>query len=368
MDRKMLRIGVDARPLAGPATGISRYVSELLKRLVQASSNEVCWYLYSDAPIDFDCGKASIVIRHFSSNRSGRFSNFFRYQYHFPRWIRKDSLDVFWGTRHHLPLLFPSSVRSVLTIHDLVWRQLPASMTRLGLLQESMCFPSSVNKADSLVCVSENTANDLLSLKPDTATPHVVCPGVSTSFFSVQSPANDQRYFLCTATLEPRKNLLRLLEAFASTRRRGCDWRLVIVGMEGWGDTHYSQATSRLNIESFVDFMGFVDDAELCRLYAGASAFVFPSLYEGFGLPIIEAMAAGVPVIASNVGSMPEVVGRAGYLVNPYDVSDIADAMLKLARDEALQRELKSAGLVRAKQFSWDHSAAALQRILLTGE
>jgi glycosyltransferase involved in cell wall biosynthesis len=166
-----------------------------------------------------------------------------------------------------------------------------------------------------------------------------------------------QPYILNVGTLEPRKNLAGLLQAFARARRKGLPHSLVVVGANGWGNSSVERLVDELGIREHVHVSGFVDDQTLPRLYAAADFFVYPSLYEGFGLPVLEAMACGAPVITSNVSSMPEVAGGAALLVDPRSTDELCDAMLRLAGDGQLRSLLRVKGKERAGQFSWERTA-----------
>ena len=168
------------------------------------------------------------------------------------------------------------------------------------------------------------------------------------------------RYVLAVGTLEPRKNLTTLLHAFARLRQGGDvdpGLQLVLAGARGWLDGPIFRTVRALGLEQTVRFPGFIDDDDLPAVYSGAALFVFPSLYEGFGLPLLEAMACGVPVITSNVASMPEVAGDAALLVDPRDAGGLAAAIARALRDRKLRARLRAAGLARAGQFSWETAA-----------
>ena len=166
-----------------------------------------------------------------------------------------------------------------------------------------------------------------------------------------------------TGTLEPRKNITRLLEAFAKTKSRET-LALVIAGKKGWLYKGIFETVKKLNLANRVILTGFVDDEDLPSVYSSARAFVYPSLYEGFGLPPLEAMACGTPVITSDTTSLPEVVGKAALLVDPTDAEAIAAAMRRLMDDVALGHNLLQLGLERAKEFSWQQTARCLMQQL----
>jgi len=179
----------------------------------------------------------------------------------------------------------------------------------------------------------------------------------------------ERPYILYVGSLEKRKNLPRLLEAYAYLRETLPGWKLVIVGGRKWKSDPIYKAVQRLGLEPHVIFTGFVAEEDLPALYNGADLFVFPSLYEGFGLPVLEAMACGTPVVTSNTSSLPEVAGEAALLVAPTDVKAIAAAMQRVLSEPDLAAELRRRGLERASQFSWERTAretlAVYERVLV---
>jgi glycosyltransferase involved in cell wall biosynthesis len=176
--------------------------------------------------------------------------------------------------------------------------------------------------------------------------------------------SSPRRSYLYAGNIKPHKNVDRLIEAYAILRRRGVESaRLLIIGDEISKYPNLRRLVHRFQLHQHVRFLGFVPDATLAVLYQLASVFVFPSLYEGFGLPPLEAMAAGAPVITSNVSSLPEVVGDAALLIDPMDAGAIADAMARVLGDEALRAELVRRGHERVKAFSWDRSVARVREV-----
>jgi glycosyltransferase involved in cell wall biosynthesis len=246
-------------------------------------------------------------------------------------------------TRGKLPL--------VVTIHDLVPVLFPETMTPWSRVYTRATFKRVVNAADMIVTPSADTANDVsrhLGVREDRI--RVVWNGVDPFFFTKPAePRVAKPYFLFVGTQEPRKNLHRLVEAVGLLRKRGWEQRLVVAGAGAWGDVRLDSP--------FVERIGRVSDTDLHSLYAHADCLVLPSLHEGFGLPAIEAMAAGTPVVAAAKDALPEVVGNAGILVDPYDSTAIANAI-----EAALGRrdQLRAAGLARAAQFSWEKAAESM--------
>ena len=349
-----MRIGVDSRPLAYPRNGIGRYTTQLLKRLTQSSDHQ--WFLYgrqtADNPwLDFD----NIYCRLNTSSYSGL--NLVHAQTKFQNWARKDRLDVFWSPRHHLPLLL-KSIPCVLTIHDCVWRERPDTMQLYRLMTERLLTPASLQLATRIIAVSQATAADLVSLYPNLQ-PKIDVIYEANSLHPIESSSAIRTpYMLFVGTLEPRKNLQRCLEALAKLKTMGSELpHLVVAGGRGWKVEPLHRSVTALGLEQQVEYVGPADDAELSALYAGCDFLVFPSLYEGFGLPIVEAFSFGKPVITSNVSAMPEVAGDAALLVDPNSVDEIANAMKRLITDRALYDTLALKTKPQAAKFSWDKAA-----------
>ncbi len=264
---------------------------------------------------------------------------------------------------------------TVLTVHDLAFLRTPecAFPTLRAYLDEIV--PRSVRRASRVVAVSESTRRDcieLLGTPPDKVT--TIVEGVGEDFRPPRDPAKDRArirqagitasYVLTTGTLEPRKNYIRLLEAYALLRARGVDHRLVVAGRPGWMYEPIHEAVQRLRLADSVTFLQ-PDDDLLCALYGQAEVFVFPSLYEGFGIPPLEAMACGTPVACSNSSSLPEVVGDAAVMFDPLDVEAIAAGVMSLLVDHQLAHRLRARGLERAATFTWARAARQTRDLYL---
>jgi glycosyltransferase involved in cell wall biosynthesis len=276
--------------------------------------------------------------------------------------------DIFHGADTLLPAL---SIPSIVTIHDLTARLYPEHHTHLHRWYERFAVPIFTRRAHAVITDSASTRQDLMRILPVPAEKiKVVHLGVDHTRFQPHPPAQarariqaalgiDQPYFLAVGTREPRKNLAVLLHAYAlllgrlGTRTP----QLVLTGAKGWGHDAASSLAQSHELQGRVLLPGYVSDDLLPDLYAGASAFVYPSLYEGFGLPILEAMACGVPVITSNTSSMPEVAEGAALLVTPSDVEAIAAAMHRIFEDDALALHLRNSGRQRAQRFTWQRTA-----------
>jgi glycosyltransferase involved in cell wall biosynthesis len=277
-------------------------------------------------------------------------------------------LDLYHSPDFVLPPL-PPGLPGLLTVHDLSFVRTP-EVTMPGMHRYlGQGVPRSVARARHVIAVSECTKNDLIELygtPSDKAS--VIYGGVQAEFQPVedkeQKDAVRRRYglgkepfILTVGTLQPRKNHLRLVQAFA---RLKTDHRLVIAGGAGWEYEAVPAEVVRLGLEQRVLFPGFVSDADLPALYSAADLFAYPSLYEGFGLPLLEAMACGTPVVAADASSLPEVVGEAGTLADPLNVDALAGAMQRMLDDEALRKSKIQEGRARAATFTWERAGGQL--------
>jgi glycosyltransferase involved in cell wall biosynthesis len=279
--------------------------------------------------------------------------------------------ELFHATEH---LLLPlRGCPTVLTVHDLVFNLFPEHHKRLNRWYLNAALPLYCRRADAVICVSEHSKADLVRVwGVDPARTHVVYEAADPRF----EPAPPEqvaavraryglpeRYLLTVGTIEPRKNLSRLLDGLALLRRGGDDVRLVIVGRLGW---LYGDFLARLEQFEYRDAVirpGFVPDDDLPAVYSGATATTMASVYEGFGLPILESMACGAPVVSSNASSLPEFGGEAARYFDPLDVEEMAAAIGEVWRDAELRREMSRQGLAQAAQFSWARAARETMRV-----
>lgn len=365
-----MKIGVNGRNLVPSFTGIGRYVLEMCRHLV-AKGHEIVLYLPEKPSFPLPEWPGTTVR---IGNHAGAIRRLIWGQMVLPQLAAGDGLDVFWGPAHRLPLFLNQRIPRVVTIHDLVWMDAASTMRFQTWLGERILMKPAVYGADKVVTVSSATAEAVKIAFPAAAEKvSVVRSGLTLlsgnftkeSFAAfAQSHRIDRPYALFVGTLEPRKNLPRLLEAYSrlSVKVRG-ELLLVIAGGQGWRLANLTTLISQLGIEASVRLTGYVTDGDLAGLYANARFLVMPSLYEGFGLPIIEANAMGIPVLASNTSSMPEVAGDAALLVDPQDVDALTCAMWRLASDEHLLRHLAARSRLNAARFDWHKSASEMIRI-----
>lgn len=287
--------------------------------------------------------------------------------------------DVLFIPAHTIPLIRRPGLKTVVTIHDVGLQKFLAQyQRRWWRLYGGRISNYAASRATHVIAVSESTKRDLieqLGLRADKIT--VVYEGVDHQKFKIQNSkfetdrvrkkyGIDGDYLLFVGTIQPRKNLVRLVEAFQKTLKiLNSQISLVIVGKEGWLADEIFQAPKKFAVEERVKFLGYVPTEDVALLLNGAKAFVFPSLYEGFGLPVLEALACGCPVVTSNISSMPEVVGEAGILVDPYSVVDMAWGLHQvLTMREEERKDTIQRGLRRVRHFSWEIAAQQTLSVL----
>jgi glycosyltransferase involved in cell wall biosynthesis len=256
----------------------------------------------------------------------------------------------------------------VVTVHDLIYKTFPQGHTASTVETSERQFREIVRRADKIICCSKSTRRDLHEhFKFDESRSCVIYEGVDRSVFYrmkkdifyggkwfLRSKGITEPYLLFVGTIEPRKNLVNLLEAFALLRRQGkFSGQLVVVGMKGWMSDGLKEFVSKLRVGRSVKFLGFVSDDELRLLYNKAEVFVFPSFYEGFGFPIVEAMSCGAPVVTSNTSSCAEVAGDAALTVSPRNPEEISGAIARIIGDPSLRHSLIERGLARSEDFSF---------------
>jgi glycosyltransferase involved in cell wall biosynthesis len=279
--------------------------------------------------------------------------------------------SLFHATEH---LLLPlRGVPTVLTVHDLIFRHLPQHHKPLNRWYLNATMPLYCRRANHIIAISEATRQDLMAAYDVPPGEITVIPEAADPSFRPQHPETisavrahyhlPERYLLFVGTIEPRKNLGCLLTAFEALQAAGLTEGLVIVGRRGWLTEAFFAQLERSPARDAVIFPGYVPDPDLPPIYAGAQALVFPSLYEGFGLPVLEAMACGTPVIASRTSSIPEVGGDAARYFDPQDADELLAQVRGVLSDPALAADLRERGLAQADRFSWARTAAQTQSV-----
>ncbi|MBF0345187.1 MAG: glycosyltransferase family 4 protein [Nitrospirae bacterium] len=367
-------IAIDGLYLLMVKTGLGRYVDSLLREFIKTAPDNK-YYLY-DGPF-YNAIFRMYDLKGDSANID-RFADLSRFA--IPTLTAKrtlaalrpsitgaskralDEVDVFWGPG--FKGVYGSPFRTVITVADMAHKYYPQSIPRAlsGFLQYRL--PTELKRADTIIAISQNTKADIVKFHNiDESKIRVIYPGVSKEF----SPVTDtqtletlriryklpQRYILYVGALQPRKNV----ESLIKTLPMLSEHKLVIASGAQWKSSSIGRLITELGVEDNVVFTGYIDDADLPALYSLATVFVMPSLYEGFGLPILEAMACATAVVTSNTSSLPEAAGDAAILVNPESVVELSEAINKIIQNKTLQQELISKGLKQAAQFSWNKSA-----------
>jgi glycosyltransferase involved in cell wall biosynthesis len=281
------------------------------------------------------------------------------------------AVNLFHATDFVLPPV-RRGTRTLLTVHDLSFVRVPeAASPRLKAYLDAV-VPHSVRRADHILADSQATKDDLVAVygtSSEKITP--LLSGVDPRFQPIPHAdtvrekygLNERPYIFSLGTVQPRKNYARLIRALAILRARGCDLALVIAGGRGWLEDPIYATIRETGMDEYVHFTGFADEADLPALYSAAMCLAFPSLYEGFGLPVLEAMACGTPAVTSTVSSLPEVAGDAALMVDPHDVEAIAGAIERLYNDSGLRQTLIERGFARARTFTWERSAQHLREV-----
>jgi glycosyltransferase involved in cell wall biosynthesis len=364
-----MHIGIDAHAIGARQAGNETYIGNLIKSLAEVDGdNRYTLYLAN-----------AEAAAHWRAGFTRQYPNFdvrllppptplVRVPVALELELRLRPVDVL-HVQFTAPLFCPVPV--IATIHDLAFEHMPETFTRRGSLQLKFTVRRTAKRAARIATVSEYSRQDLIKtykLPPEKV---VVTHNGIGPIFSPQpaSSAEAQKlhhrfgierdFILAVGSLQPRKNLVRLIRAYAKLRSRqdGFNHQLVIVGRKLWlADEIFAEA-KRQEWGRDVILTGYVPDEDLPAFYRAARAFVYPSLFEGFGIPPLEAMACGTPVVTSNTSSLPEVAGDAALLINPYDEQDLASALIRIVNDEKLRALLRERGFVQSKKFTWRNAA-----------
>lgn len=365
---KTLRVGVDIRPFYEPLTGVGWYLYYLLHEL--AKYDDVELLLFGDARIT-DLGphlhadlpaNARLCTFDLRGRPLRRLDRALTAAGYVAQMALADC-DVFFAANYFLPRLHSAVARKrVITIHDLTYKRFPELLQKETLQNLEMQMAREIAIADAIVCVSESTRRDLLRY-------YEVDPGRAIAIHSgLGAPAGTKpveglppRYLLFVSTIEPRKDLETLIDAYGQLRARGAyDGSLVVVGKVGWKS---EALLPRLRAPGIVH-LDYLRAAQLATVYRNAEVFVFPSIYEGFGFPLLEAMKHGVPSIAANSSSLPEVGGDAALYFEPRNVAELTALLSRVVNDAALREELATRGRARAATFRWEVAAAETLAVL----
>lgn len=375
-----MNILVNARPLTGLLTGIARYVRNLYSCMEQTTTDRIDYFngarILAEMPEQNDT-RARMVTREQLWRLPGplicalRSGDWLRHEHRLRRELRRGAgYDVYHDTG-----FFPSNTHGqvpvVQTVYDLSLRRHPRTHPRERVCFYELFIRRRLPMASHFLTISEYVRQEILDefkLPPEMVTTVPLAPDPHFSPRPVEQVTDTlarlgirKPYLLFVGTLEPRKNLQLLIKALPLLRR---EISLVLAGWSGWGDKAWLRNLQALGLAGRVILPGHIGDEDLARLYSGASALVYPSLYEGFGLPILEAMACGCPVVCANSSCLPETAGGAAILVSPHDPEELAAALESLLEDEAIRAALIARGLARAARFSWAETARQTRAVL----
>ena len=377
-----MRIGIDFTSAARERAGIGRYARELVRALARLDrSNQYTLFVPRDAYADllkFDW-PSNFSIKHAPLTERYLAALWHRARVSLPIESFIGKVDVLYSPDFLLPPTYAG--RKIVTVHDLSYIRVPECFPAPLLNYLNRAVPPSVARADLILADAASTQRDLVDVYRVprekikvlySGVNALFCPDVSEDAKArVRALTNDKPYLLAVGTLQPRKNYVRLIEAFAqiaNSQFLDHNMQLVIAGGRGWMFDEVFGAVEQFKLRDRVLFPSFVHDEDLPALYLLASLLVYPSLYEGFGLPIIEAMACGTPVVTSNASSLPEVAGEAALYFDPRNTDAMAAAMQRALTDNELRMDLRAKGFAQGKKFSWEKAAGELQPSLVAAD
>lgn len=362
-----IKLGVDFSPFIGPLTGIGFYTQKMLAAL---DPKEIA--ITGFAPKALTAPFTAELPPSFTRKLPASLWTPLWRQIFLAQQIQKTEMDLFWSPRHVLPWTKIPHIPYLLTINDVVWKVCPETMDKKSYYHEKLLVPHSINNAAAIICISETTKHDLMRFLhvPENKI-HVtyLAPIHTTSrqpFDSTYKTLHDNKPFiLALGTQEPRKNHQRLIEAYAklpATLRNA--FKLIIVGKKGWGNTQLTTLVDELNLKACISIYDYLSEDIVSYLLQQATCLAFPSLYEGFGLPLVEAMAMGTAVLTSNNGAMAEITQDAAIHIDPYNVNSLTEGLKMLLENHGLRQRLEEKGLERAKLFSWHKTAEKFNAIV----
>ncbi len=372
-----MNIGLDLQPLVKQKTGIGYYTSYIAKHLYEELYNSnsnvygLCFdflnlYKFHEKLSTFDFDVKLNTKMHYGIYR--RLWGIIPVSYNFFFPVHTDLV-------HFFNYIVPPKVNGkiVVTIYDMVLMRYPDTMNNRNYRNLKKNLMKSAMRADLIVTISENSKKEIVEyLKVNEKKIVIVSPAVDhLTYLPIEHKESQEQvrkkynlpesFILYLGTLEPRKNIERLVKAYSKLPIRIQEkYKLVIAGGKGWKFETIFEEVDKLSLKDKVIFAGYVDEIDKPMIYNLAELFVFPSLYEGFGMPPLEAMACGTPVIVSEISSLPEVVGDAGILINPYDTEDLAEKITLVLQNDSLRNLMIEKSLIQAKQFSWKKSVHVL--------
>jgi glycosyltransferase involved in cell wall biosynthesis len=360
-----LHIAIDAHSVGAELGGNESYATNLIEALAEIDQTNL-YTLYVTKP--FAIERFADRWPNFKVKQTLPHTPLVRIPLTLSIELRRHPVDVL-HVQYTAPPFAPCPV--VATIHDLAFEHLPATFNRRSWMQLRMTVRRTARRAAQIITVSEYSRSDIsrtygippdrITVTPEAAPPNLLPVTNETELKRIrESYGIRENYILSLCSIQPRKNLVRLIEAYSCLRGVRPEVKLpqlVLAGKRGWLDNETFRAAEQNALSRDILFTGYVPERDLAGLYSGAVCFVYPSYFEGFGLPVVEAMQCGVPVIAGNRTSLPEVVGEAGLLFDPFDTQALINALTQMIEDSELRAALRAKGLERAKQFNWRTTA-----------
>lgn len=361
-----MKIVFDGRTISGNKSGVGVYSASLLKGLANIDSDNTYKVFVSEKPFDVPANFEFLTTKISQENHPiGEIWEYFFLPYFF----LKEGIDIFHSPTFHLPIFTPR-IKKIITIHDIILLKFSQTYPRNFVRYAALMLKIAIKVTDAIIVPSESTKKDIIKIfkvKADKIyiVPHGVRHGlnlINDNYYliNIKNKYNlPDNFILFVSTIEPRKNLEGLIRAYSNIRKTGISHKLVVCGGKGWLHEYerITKIAGELGVTEHISFIGYLPDEDIAAIYNLAALFVYPSLYEGFGFPPLEAMACGCPVITSNTSSLPEVVGEAAIMVNPYDIEELTKAMYEVLTNNELKLKMKKQGLERAKMFSWGKSA-----------
>ncbi len=369
----MMHVCLDVSPTVQKHAGLGRYAGEIARAL--RHNNEVDLSLFYNQHGKAELPDYLAQIPHQTvniGNKPWRMGVLLSQMTHWPLDKTFGVVDIFHATNHLLAHF--KGAKTVFTLHDLIFLRFPEYHLPYNRWYLTFAMPRYLRAADVIITPSECSKQDAIAFYGlpeskikviyEAAAPYLKATTDTSELERVRQKYNlPERYLLHLATIEPRKNLNRLLDAYKSLLADWPDLKLVLIGQKGWLYDSFFQKLQALGLQEQVIFPGYIAEEDLSICYQLAEVFVFPSLYEGFGLPPLEAMACGVPVVSSNSSSLPEVIGQAGLLFDPTDTAALVAALRRVLADAELRTELQGRSLLQAQKFSWVKAANELQAV-----
>ena len=368
-----MRIGVNTRLFVkGKMDGIAWYAYEVLKRMVKSHPEHEFVFFFDRKPNEefIFADNVTPVVVHPQARHPFLWILFF--EIGIRKALKRERIDVFFSPDGWLCL--GTNVKTVNVIHDLNFVHYPEFSSFWCRKYYQFFFPRFARKADAIATVSQFSKDDIVKsygINPEKI--RITYNGIAEDFFEISEEekaltrkklTNDVPYFVFVGTANKRKNISRILNAFEQFRKNGHFAKLVFAGMNKYWDKEMQSVFKKMQFSDDIVFTGYVSTAELNKIISSSTALLYPSLFEGFGVPILEAFACGTPVITSNVTAMPEVAGDATLLVNPLSTEGIISAMEKIYTDKNLCNELSRKGKERVKYFQWEKSAEELWEVI----